>query len=83
MNKEQIYDSEISPLMAKIIATCKQHKIAFVASFDIPTAEDADLRCTSALLTDECEPGPGMLEALRDVKTPGFHALAITVRTGG
>lgn len=49
MNKEQIYDEKISPLMADIIDVCKQNKIAFVASFAIPNDEDNDLRCTSAL----------------------------------
>ncbi len=49
MNKEQIYDEQISPLMTDIIAVCKKHKIAFVASFAIPNDEDNDLRCTTAL----------------------------------
>ena len=49
MNKEQIYDEKISPLMAEIIDVCKQNKIAFIASFAIPNDEDNDLRCTTAL----------------------------------
>ncbi len=50
MTKEQIYDEQISPLMAEIIAVCKEHKIAFVASFAVPNDEDSDLRCTTALI---------------------------------
>ena len=50
MNKEQIYDEQISLLMTDIIAVCKKHKIAFVASFSIPNDDDSDLRCTTALI---------------------------------
>jgi len=47
MNKEQIYDNQINPLMAQIIEICKTNKIAMLATFDIPNDEDADLACTS------------------------------------
>jgi hypothetical protein len=47
MNKEQIYDSQINPLMEQIIEICKSNKIAMLATFAIPTPEDADLCCTS------------------------------------
>ena len=47
MNKEQIYDSEIAPLMQQIIAICNAKKIAMVASFSIPTEESDALMCTS------------------------------------
>lgn len=53
MNKEQIYDERIAPLMAQILDICKAHKIAMVASFAIPIAEYSGLRCTSALLEDD------------------------------
>ncbi len=52
MNKEQVYDEKLNPLMAQIIEVCQAHGIAMIASFAIPTEEDADLRCTS-LLPDE------------------------------
>lgn len=35
MNKEQVYDSQASPLMKKIIEICMEHGIAMMASFDI------------------------------------------------
>lgn len=54
MNKEEIYDEEISPLMAQILDICKTHKIGMVASFALPTSDDAALRCTSALTEDAC-----------------------------
>jgi hypothetical protein len=31
--KEDIYDEQISPLMTKIIAICKEHQIPMVAQF--------------------------------------------------
>lgn len=49
MNKEQIYDAEINPLMAKIIEICKAHGIAMLATFATPTEEEADLCCTTIL----------------------------------
>jgi len=55
-NKEQIYDDQISPLMAKIIAICREHKIAHIACFAIPTEDDPSLRCTTGQLGTEFEP---------------------------
>lgn len=49
MNKEQVYDSLINPLMAQIIEICKANKIAMLATFDIPTDEDDTLACTTHL----------------------------------
>lgn len=56
MNKEQIYDESISPLLAQIISTCQKHGIAMVASFALPTTEDPGLFCTSLLPDGEGEP---------------------------
>ncbi|WP_236237674.1 hypothetical protein [Pseudomonas faucium] len=56
MNKEEIYDEQISPLMQQIIAICKDKGIAMQASFDIahdgegPNGEDcSSLTCTTNL----------------------------------
>jgi hypothetical protein len=48
-NKEQVYDSEINPLMAEIIKVCKKNGIAMIAHFALPTDDDPDLRCTTKL----------------------------------
>lgn len=48
MNKEQVYDEKISPLMAQIIGICHKHNIGMIADFEIPNDEDQDLCCTSA-----------------------------------
>ena len=66
MTKEQVYDAEISPMMAQILAICKQHNIAMVASFDIGD----EMLCTSALLTDEYDPPASFVEALDVIRPP-------------
>lgn len=59
MNKEQIYDSQISPLMQQIIKICMDNGIAMMASFDIahdgegPNGEDCSTLICSTLLPDE------------------------------
>lgn len=53
MNKEQIYDEQIAPLMEQIIAICKNNGIAMVSSFSIPIETDDGLQCTT-YLADEC-----------------------------
>lgn len=35
MNKREIYDNEISPLLSQIIAICKKNEISFVATFQM------------------------------------------------
>jgi len=49
-NKEDIYDSEISPLITQIIAICKKHKIPMIASFTYENDEEKGFgRCTTHL----------------------------------
>jgi hypothetical protein len=56
MNKEQIYDEKISPLVQQIIGICRANGVAMIASFNIahdgegPDGEDySSLTCTSHL----------------------------------
>ncbi len=63
MNKEQIYDAQISPLMRQVIAICKEHGIAMMASFSIghdgegPNGEDcSNLTCNTLLPDGAGEP---------------------------
>lgn len=64
MNKEQAYDDKINPLMAQIIEICHEHKIAMVASFAIPTEDDADLFCSTSTV-DENEEYPFHLKDMK------------------
>ncbi|WP_454871740.1 hypothetical protein [Paraburkholderia xenovorans] len=68
LNKEQVYDTQISPLMTQIIAICEMHKIAFVASFAIPTEADPELACSSALLRADYAPPACYIEALQIIR---------------
>jgi hypothetical protein len=79
MNKEQIYDAEIAPLMTKILEICKREKIAMVAQFSTPNDDDPDLFCTSALLDVEYNPTKNQLAALSILKD-GFVAFTRTRR---
>jgi len=63
MNKEEAYDAKISPLMTEIIAICREHGIAMVASYAIPTDDDDGLRCTTLLPDGEGKPDPKCQEA--------------------
>jgi hypothetical protein len=53
MSKEHVYDTQIAPLMTQIIAVCKMHGIAMLASYAIHGPEGAgsedDLYCTTHL----------------------------------
>ena len=49
MNKEEVYDELISPLMTKIIDICKEHGVAMIANFAIPVDCDDDLQVTTRL----------------------------------
>lgn len=77
MTKEEVYDAEVYPLMDKIVAICKEHKIAMPADF----ALDEDLRCTTALLDDEYFPGKEQLEAFQCVKPKRNSAFAMAITT--
>lgn len=49
MNKEQVYDAQINPLMAEIINICQRHGIAMFCTFAIPTEADPNLQCTTIM----------------------------------
>jgi hypothetical protein len=52
-DKEAVYDAEISPLMSRIIAICKEHEIPCVASFQyVDDVERGPGHCTTALVNE-------------------------------
>lgn len=75
--KEQIYDEQINPLMDKILRICREHKIAFIADF----ALGGDLKCTSAMLSDDHEPTQAQLQAWALLKPQTAFAMAETIET--
>ncbi|KPY66142.1 hypothetical protein ALP50_01152 [Pseudomonas syringae pv. spinaceae] len=92
MNKEQVYDDQISPLMLQIIDICKAKGIAMMASFDIahdgegPNGEDCSgLICSSLLPDENGDPNPSFMQAnalIRGHRTRSTMHLA-TVHTDG
>jgi len=82
MNKEQIYDEQIHPLMAQIFEICQANKIAFLASFSIPTEEDDDLRCTSAMLEKDFDPPEEFMRAWQEIKPVRRSPLMLTTERG-
>lgn len=80
MTKEEIYDAQISPLMAQIIAICKEHKIAMVASFSLDLEEG--LCCTTCLTAEEFDPPEKFVEIVGILYPPPRSPLMLTVRDG-
>ena len=79
MNKEQIYDAEIEPLMAQILEICKRGGIAMLASFSIPTDDAPTLSCTSCIPDGEGNTPKHLDNARRAVMdTPQSFAFTIT-----
>ncbi|KVC49876.1 hypothetical protein WS58_06300 [Burkholderia pseudomultivorans] len=79
--KEQIYDEQISPLMAQIIAICKEHKIPVVASFFTPGEDDPELAVTTALLGNGYEAPVNFTNALRALRPELFAGTPLMLRT--
>jgi hypothetical protein len=50
---EAVYDEQVAPLMAQIIAVCKEHNLPMVASFAYACLEERTSFCTTVLLEDE------------------------------
>lgn len=87
MSKEQTYDAEINPLMAQIIAICKQAGIACLCTFDIspdPAGDDGPLMVTTCLPDGSGElPDAIGLARAETMRTPGFAAFTITTIPAG
>lgn len=80
MNKEQVYDSKIEPLMRQILDICKENKIAMVASFSIPNDGDDDLVCTSCLTEDEYDPPDTFVNVVKLLYSAPTPSLKLTVK---
>lgn len=77
MTKEEAYDSEIFPLMQKIIKVCKRERIAFIADFGLGD----DLHCTSGEVTKDCEPSEEQLKSWDLLRPQRGFVMAITEET--
>ena len=80
-NKEQIYDEQIFPLMAKVIEICRTHKIAHVCSFAIPNDADDGLMCTTCATEKAYDPPDLYLKCVSILMSEGGPSpLMINVR---
>jgi hypothetical protein len=79
MNKEQVYDDEIAPLMSRIIETCKRVGISCLCSFDITVDPEDQMLCTTCL-ADENGAIPECIKKAQDelFRRPSFVAFTVT-----
>lgn len=81
--KERAYDDLVSPMMAQVIALCKEHKINMAAQFALdPNEEGNALFCTTCLhdVDPDDEDGKermGKLRAIMFPPSPYFAAFTI------
>ncbi|MCP4401262.1 MAG: hypothetical protein GY801_28685 [bacterium] len=60
---------------------CKTNNIAMLMSFHIPTEENPDLECSTALLSDEYNPPYRMKKAFDSIiEKNSSHGMMITTR---
>jgi len=88
MNKEEIYDNQISPLMQQIIAITREHGIAMIASFDIahdgegPNGEDCSkLTCTTHLPDEDGDHNERFTEATLIIQNSSHHCSVMHMTT--
>jgi hypothetical protein len=80
--KEAAYDEHISPLMAQVIALCKEHKINMAETFALDHREDGEpLYCTTLLQAVDPDDAPGIerVRQLRRVMYPKATLMAFTI----
>jgi len=73
VNKEKIYDEQVSHLMEQVIAICKENGIGLFLTACIPTEEDPHLMCSTCLPSNAADlskastdlPGDAIIEQLR------------------
>lgn len=78
MNKENIYDNEISPLMAQVIEICQKHGIAMIANFACPNDDDLELQALSVVPDENGEQPTNHKEALLCIRPPRRSPLMLT-----
>lgn len=79
IDNESVYDEQIAPLMAKIIAICKQYKIPMLATFNFaPNGLCTTLMNQQSLYGDKDDDSLKIEAARKELfSTPGFLAMTI------
>lgn len=81
MTLEEIYDSQVAPLMEKIISVCKANGIPMIASFDLSDAVNPDFACTTFIAggKDAADLPPAYEEFLREINARPVPFDAFTI----
>lgn len=69
-DKEEVYDNEIAPLMAQIIAICKREQLPMVAQFYLKEQQEDDgepMYCSTVILPAKSEMNAEAYDQLRCV----------------
>ena len=81
MSKEHVYDMQIEPLMTQIIAICKMHGVAMLASFAIHgeggAGSENSLYCTTHLPAELGIYDPVLVRGLEAVKPRRLSGMMI------
>jgi hypothetical protein len=72
MSNEQIYDERIAPLMAQVIAICKEAGIPMVATFQLDNSDDP-LMCSTVIPGENKSAWMGHLQTVVASRVP-HHA---------
>jgi hypothetical protein len=51
-NLEQIYDEQVAPLIAQIVALCEEHRLPMMASFIYEHSEETGTGACTTLIND-------------------------------
>ena len=78
MSKEDIYDNEISPLVAQVIELCQKHGISMIANFACPNDEDESLQVLSMVPDENGEHPANHKEALICIRPPRRSPMMLT-----
>jgi hypothetical protein len=78
MSKEKVYDEQISPLVQKIIDTCKEHNVALLLSARLQDNDDETLYCTTILPGIDDVSDENFVQALNIIRPPSRSMMHMT-----
>ncbi len=76
MNKEQVYDKMIYPLLEDVVNICREHGIAMVTAFEVPTDEKPNQIVTTIVPDGEGYNGFMHAEALSIIRCETLEEMA-------
>ncbi|MNC77926.1 hypothetical protein D3C75_1300160 [compost metagenome] len=73
-----MYDVQISPLVHKIIAICREHEIALLLSAQLEDEDERELFCTTILPGTNEESCEKFVQALNIIRPPARSVMHMT-----